>query len=81
MVEAQPRKPLILMPYLYTATKPMNTNTLPRNIAKDLSELELKHKLHKMKMEEQHEAKHEARKHHREGWHKRKIAPIHLTYP
>jgi hypothetical protein len=63
------------MPDLYTATKPMNTDTLPRNIAKDLSELELKHKLHQMKMEEQREEKHNRRARHRARHFSRSIPP------
>jgi len=59
----------------------MNTDTLPEPIERQLANLEAKHLRHQAKMEEQHEAKHEARRRHKAGWHKRRLAPIHYTYP
>jgi hypothetical protein len=58
----------------------MNPQTLPTNIKNQLSELELKHKLHQVKMEEQRLAKITARENHWKGVYKRRLAPIHLCY-
>ena len=70
------------MPFLYSNTKPipMNPQSLPAGIEQQLTDLELRHKRHQAMLDDHHEAKHERRKRHREGWHKRKLAPIHLCY-
>lgn len=57
-----------------------NETPLPANIERQLSELQLKHKLHQIKMEEQRLARITARERHRDGKHKRRFAPIHLCY-
>jgi hypothetical protein len=59
----------------------MNPQSLPPSIESQLSELEMRHKFHQIKMEDQKEAKHIARERHRQGWHKRRLAPIHLCHP
>jgi hypothetical protein len=59
----------------------MNPQTLPPNIEKQLSELELKHRFHQIKMEDQRLARITARDNHKRGVHKRRLAPIHLCYP
>lgn len=59
----------------------MSNDTLHAPIEKQLANLEERHKSHREKMEAQHEAKHEARRRHKQGWHKRRLAPIHLTFP
>jgi hypothetical protein len=58
----------------------MNPQTLPTNIEKQLSELELKHRCHQIKMEDQRLAKITARENHSKGVYKRRLAPIHLCY-
>ena len=42
------------------------------NIEKELKNLESRHKRHQAMLEEHKEAKHERRRRHKMGWHKRK---------
>lgn len=71
------------MPYLYSNTKPPmeTTSTLPAPIEKQLADLETRHKRHQAMLDDHHEAKHERRRRHKAGWHRRRLAPIHYTYP
>lgn len=44
-------------------------------IEKQLTELQLRHRLHQQMLDEHHERKHRRREDHRNGIHKRKFAP------
>lgn len=52
---------------------------LPPNIEDQLTELELRHKRHQIKMEEQTDLKYIRKHRHRGGWHKMKVIPIQLV--
>lgn len=66
------------MAFLYSNTKPtttMETDTLPPPIAKQLADLELRHKRHQHMLYEHHEAKHDRREKHRARHFARSIPP------
>lgn len=52
---------------------------LDPNIERQLSELELRHKLHKQMLEDHIEQKHIRKHRHRANWHKMKVIPIQLV--
>lgn len=60
---------------------PQNTAEITLdNVESALADLDSRHKLHQRLMESQRLARITARERHHRGWHRRKIAPIHLAY-
>lgn len=57
----------------------MNNQSLPANIESQLSELELKHKVHQLKMEEQRLRKVDGKARHRARHFERSVIPITLV--
>ena len=56
----------------------MSTDTLPANIERQLSDLELRHKRHQQMLDDHHERKHIARENHRARRYTHKPIPITL---
>lgn len=54
----------------------MNTTSLPPNIEKQLSDLDIRHARHQQMLDDHHEAKFIRRDNHRRGIHKIKPCPI-----
>jgi outer membrane protein TolC len=52
----------------------------PENVEQALADLQSRHARHQALMESQRLRKITARERHRRGWHRRKIAPIHIAY-
>jgi hypothetical protein len=59
--------------------KNTDTSQLPKNIERQLSELELRHKRHKQMLDEHHDRKHDRRVAHRARHFTRSVPPICLV--